>query len=467
MNAQCVAQQGIAKSSTDRRRYLIALFSGTLLVQASSFLAAGVYPGSPLLASMSENIEFSRSEPETSTLSEDLQGKAQHPDHSAQADVMAAKPKKVYRSYELQYGDTLSRIWSKNGASYQGAILAADSLRKAGVKLNSFQVGEKLDLLMTDTGEIRELRKRDGDGSLLELRGNLARGYRIKKTQPIFTTQERKVIGNITSSFSASAAKEKIPYPIIDALVDLFSSQVEFRRNIHPGDSYSVLFEEKVSEDGNIRVPGVILAASITSDGKMFAAIRHVGKDGEARYYDSNGEALGNYFLRYPLQFSRISSTFSTARFHPILKRSRPHNGIDFAAPIGTPVRAVADGVITVASYRGGNGKMVQIRHGSRWQTAYLHLSKISTQLRPGARVQRGDVIGNVGTTGLSTGPHLHFSLYDNGRYVDPLAVKLPKIQANEVIPPSYLEATLKMLKNSIHRAKLQFAGKRDEESPA
>jgi murein DD-endopeptidase MepM/ murein hydrolase activator NlpD len=221
-----------------------------------------------------------------------------------------------------------------------------------------------------------------------------------------------------------------------------------------------VHYEEKVSQDGAVRIPGAIQAASITSDGKMFVAIRHVGKDGKARYYNEKGEPLGSFFLRYPLQFTRISSTFSTARFHPVLKIRRPHNGVDFAAPIGTPVRSVADGVIAVAAYRGGSGKMVQIKHGSRWQTAYLHLSKIASHLRPGVRVSRGEVIGNVGTTGLSTGPHLHFSLYDNGRYVDPMNAKLPKMPAQEPIPTSYLEATLKMLKRSIERAKNEFLAK-------
>ncbi|RIK99743.1 MAG: hypothetical protein DCC75_14300 [Proteobacteria bacterium] len=195
----------------------------------------------------------------------------------------------------------------------------------------------------------------------------------------------------------------------------------------------------------------------MTADG-LLVAIRHYGRDGAAHYYDEAGKALGNYFLRYPLKFTRISSAFTHARFHPILKTTRAHNGVDFAAPIGTPVRAVADGVISEAGYNGGSGLMVKIKHGSRYSTAYLHLSKIASGIRSGTRVSRGQVIGGVGMTGLATGPHLHFSLYDGGRYVDPLRSKLPSLaDVVDSIPPQYLLAAVNAIRQKHHQVSMAF----------
>jgi murein DD-endopeptidase MepM/ murein hydrolase activator NlpD len=190
--------------------------------------------------------------------------------------------------------------------------------------------------------------------------------------------------------------------------------------------------------------PGIITSASLKTNGNLLVAVRHTNEKGESHYYDELGNPIGNYFLRYPLSFSRISSTFSYSRFHPVLKRARPHNGVDFAAPVGTPVRAVGDGIIEISGMRGAAGNMVKISHGNRWSTAYLHLHRISKDVRPGTRVSRGQVIGTVGSTGLSTGPHLHFSLYDRGRYVDPLKTNLPSM--SEGIKPlakEYLLAAL------------------------
>ncbi|MCB0334600.1 MAG: M23 family metallopeptidase, partial [Bdellovibrionales bacterium] len=176
------------------------------------------------------------------------------------------------------------------------------------------------------------------------------------------------------------------------------------------------------------------------------------------RYYDEAGESIGNYFLRYPVRFSRISSVFSTSRFHPILQRRKVHNGVDFAAPTGTPVRSVADGIVLSASYNRASGNMVKIRHTNKYSTAYLHLSRIAKGLRKGQRVKRGEVIGAVGSTGYATGPHLHYSLYENGRYVDPMKTKLPKMPEHvSPIPQDLLQATLAQVKGSLQQAQIAY----------
>jgi murein DD-endopeptidase MepM/ murein hydrolase activator NlpD len=156
------------------------------------------------------------------------------------------------------------------------------------------------------------------------------------------------------------------------------------------------------------------------------------------RYFDEKGEMPTKAFLRYPVQFTRISSVFSHARFHPVLQISRPHNGVDFAAPIGTPVRTVGDGVVLFAGWNKSGGNMIKIAHDSRYTTEYMHLSKISSNVRKGSRVTRGSVIGALGNTGLSSGPHLHFGLFDKGKYVDPMKAKViqsaPEIKAPKAV---------------------------------
>jgi murein DD-endopeptidase MepM/ murein hydrolase activator NlpD len=153
--------------------------------------------------------------------------------------------------------------------------------------------------------------------------------------------------------------------------------------------------------------------------------------DGKAAgYYDRLGRGIGRGFLRFPVAFTRVTSDFNTARFHPILKRTVPHYGVDFAAPVGTPVEAVADGRVLKAGWFGGNGRFVKIQHDDVYETSYSHLSRISEAVREGGLVKKGQVIGYVGSTGLATGPHLHFALYRDGKYVDPMKANLPRSQS-------------------------------------
>ncbi len=363
----------------------------------------------------------------------------------------------VKRSYTVVSGDTLTSIWSKNADNPKGGLLAAAALEERKIPLSLIRAGDELTLHLNSSGDIIYFEKALRDGEKLILEGDSGAGYRAKRLTARIIETERVASGIINRSFSTAATRAEVPYEIIDELVDLFASRVEFRRDLQPGDSFSIVYTERHLEDGQRISPGPIQAASLQNNGQMLAAVRHTGADNQARYYDEGGKPLGNYFLRYPLRFTRISSVFNKSRFHPILKSRRAHNGVDFAAPTGTPVRAVADGIVSVAGYKGGAGKMVKISHGSRWATAYLHLSQISSGITNGMRVKRGQVIGKVGMTGYATGPHLHYSLYDNGRYVDPLTVKLPSMPENaKPIPADILQAAVKRL-NRQHK-KLQYA---------
>lgn len=362
-------------------------------------------------------------------------------------------------TYTVKAGDTFTKIWVSQGGTTSGAIRAMKSIKSAGIEVPGIREKEKILLTLSESGDILKLQRKLKDGRILTLEGNSQEGYKASISKQNITEQERVASGTITRSFAAAAEDNSIPYSVVNDLVDLFSGRVEFNRAVHSGDSFTVIYSNRSNEQGEDLDPGPIRAASLKIDGKMLVAVRHVSKDGSVRYFDEKGEPLGNYFLRYPLQFTRISSVFATARFHPILGRSRPHNGVDFAAPIGTPVRAVADGVVISAGFSGEAGNLVKLQHGDRFSTAYLHLSRIGAGLHVGSRVTRGQTIGAVGMTGLATGPHLHFSLYDRGTYVNPLGIDLPRMPDHaEKIPHNYLQMVVAELSQQHEKVQLAYA---------
>lgn len=205
------------------------------------------------------------------------------------------------------------------------------------------------------------------------------------------------------------------------ALAEVFAWQVDFHRDLQPGDTVKAVFVRQECE-GEVLGYGPVLAAMLTNRGKEYKAFRFV-HDGKAGYYDELGRPLKRQFLRSPLPYSRVTSGFSFSRRHPILGRRLPHFGVDYAAPEGTPVRATADGVVSFVGWKGGGGKTVEVRHASGYVTAYLHLSRFAPGLSAGRRVSQGEVIGYVGSTGLATGPHLDYRVTQNGRYLNPARI--------------------------------------------
>jgi len=216
-------------------------------------------------------------------------------------------------------------------------------------------------------------------------------------------------------------------------LAEIFGGEVDFNVDLQPGDRIDVLFE-RAMRDGEFVGYGDIKAAVLVADGRHLTAIRSVGPDGESGWFDEQGRSLRRQFLQSPLPFEpRVTSRFSYRRLHPVLGRERAHLGVDYGAPIGTAVRAVAAGVVEIAGWSGEAGRMIRIRHSGGYETAYLHLSSFSPGVRPGARVSQGDLIGRVGASGTVTGPHLDFRIIRNGTYVNPL-VELKKMPKGEPI---------------------------------
>jgi len=206
-------------------------------------------------------------------------------------------------------------------------------------------------------------------------------------------------------------------------LADVYAWQVDFTRDIQPGDRFQVVFERLISDDGEVRF-GRVLASDLTMSGKSLTAFRYEG-EGHPAFYDADGNSLRRAFLRAPVQFRRISSSFARARFHPVLGLTRRHEGTDYAAAPGTPVMAAGDGVVVRAGWAGGYGNLIEIRHRSGITTRYGHLRGFARGVRSGARVQQGQTIGYVGSTGLATGPHLHYEFRVNGVAKDSRRVEL------------------------------------------
>jgi murein DD-endopeptidase MepM/ murein hydrolase activator NlpD len=249
--------------------------------------------------------------------------------------------------------------------------------------------------------------------------------FRAEKVEIPFERKVGSVGGVIETSLYDSLGNGGESAQLAYAVADIFSWDIDFTTDLQPGDSFRVAVEE-LWLDGRFQRYGNVLAAEFINDGTTYRAFRYE-INGNYGYFDDNGNSLRKAFLKAPLNFRRISSGFSRSRLHPILKIRRPHLGVDYVAPAGTPVSALGDGTVRFAAWKGANGRLVVLSHSRGYKTYYGHLSRIARGIRTGARVRQGDVIGYVGATGRATGPHLHFQVAQNGRVLNPHSMKLPR----------------------------------------
>jgi len=236
-------------------------------------------------------------------------------------------------------------------------------------------------------------------------------------------TRKRQTASGVITSSLWNAIKESNISPLLAVeLADIYAWSIDFF-GIQKGDSFTVIYDEDFVNGESIGL-GKIYSASFTQGGTVFYAIRFTQEDGDS-FFDEKGNSLRKAFLKAPLKFSRISSRFSNNRMHPVLRIVRPHHGVDYAAAKGTPVVSIGDGVVLQKAYQAaGGGNFLKIRHNSVYMTSYMHLSKFAVGLKTGMRVKQGEVIGYVGSTGLSSGPHLDFRVFMSGTAVDPLLIK-------------------------------------------
>lgn len=246
--------------------------------------------------------------------------------------------------------------------------------------------------------------------------------------EAVIDTQTAAYAGIVTTTLWNSATIAGMDPNLIHKLAEVFAWQIDFNREVQEGDRWRLTVERRYVQGKAIGF-GDIIAAEYENDGQVYTAVRHIDQNQRAHYFAPDGSSLRRMFLKSPLKYGRITSGFSSRRFHPVLKVVKPHLGVDYGAPIGTPVMAVGDGVITLVGARGGSGNMIEIKHNSIYRTAYKHLSRFAAGMNIGSRVQMGQIIGYVGATGLATGPHLHFELAEGGKVRDPQGLKFPRAE--------------------------------------
>ncbi len=265
----------------------------------------------------------------------------------------------------------------------------------------------------------------DADQRLHLHRNAKQRDWHAEVTQRLVSVRQRIATGVIRGSLFASAERAGMDQRTTMNLVDIFAWDIDFARDMRSGDSFKVIYEERFDDNGRV-LGSSILAARFVNQGRTFEAVRYQQKNGQVNYFTPDGKSLRKAYLKAPVKFSRISSRFTLRRKHPILGYTRAHRGVDYAAPMGTPIHAIGDGRIIFKGWKGGYGRFILIRHTNRLHaTAYGHMSRYA-HVKRGQFVKQGQIIGYVGMSGLATGPHLHFEFRVRGRAVNPLTIKHP-----------------------------------------
>ncbi len=267
--------------------------------------------------------------------------------------------------------------------------------------------------------------KNSADSSVVIEKDQTDSEWTASKLQLPVTTVQKTFNGTVSSSLWESAEVAGMDPSLISKLTEVFAWQIDFNRAVKRGDRWRLTVEQKMVNADAIGW-GPIQVAEYENGGQLYTGVRFPQTGDTGAYYATNGQSLKRMFLKSPIKFGRITSGFSQSRFHPILNVNRPHNGVDYGAPRGTPVLSVGKGRIVTMGFNRSNGRMIKVRHNGIYATAYLHLHSFAPSLRVGSEVEQGQLIETVGSTGLATGPHLHFSFYENGVYVDPMGIKFP-----------------------------------------
>lgn len=327
-------------------------------------------------------------------------------------------------SVSVGNGDSLYSIFKSNGfplAELAAIVKASKDTRR----LTRLVPGQRLDFHLTADNRVSKLVHYLDDTRTLHVDRN-GSGYDSKLVHVPLDSHMATAAGTIDASLFVAGQRAGLSNKIIMQLVEIFGWDVDFALDIRAGDRFAVVYEE-LYKNGEKLKDGNILAAVFTNQGKTTRIVRYQYSDGRSAYFTPEGVSIRKAFLRTPVEYTRISSRFSRSRKHPRLNRFRAHRGVDYAGPRGTPVKAAGDGKVDYIGYKGGYGKTIVLRHGATYTTLYAHMSRYARGLRRGQRVSQGQIIGYIGSTGLSTGPHLHYEFRVRGVHRNPLSVKLPR----------------------------------------
>ena len=350
------------------------------------------------------------------------------------------KPKYQNIEYKIEYGDTLVKILNNLSVDEKDVNKVVTLLKKTKTK-NLIQ-NQVLKITLENNGNLKGISSiliPVSKSRKLEIYKSLENNTFVKKE--IITNLEKKIVlkeGIIKSSLYSSATKENIDPNVIIEFARLYGFQVDFQRDIQKNDSFQIIYEVFVDENGKIFENGNIIYANLILRGQ-YNQLYYFQKKNFIGHYDENGKSIKKALMKTPINGARLSSSFGM-RKHPILGYNKMHKGTDFAAPEGTPIMASGDGVITKAGWCGGGGNCVKIKHNKTYQTIYAHMKNFSNLAIPGNRIKQGQIIGYVGSTGMSTGPHLHYEVIENGKKINSQLLKLPPGKSLEGNNRKYFE---------------------------
>ena len=332
------------------------------------------------------------------------------------------------KSISVSSGDTLIELLVKGGMERINANSVITELKKV-FNPRLLRKGQEITLAfeISDNG--------DYIFHSLSIRLDMTKEIRVtRSSEDSFTSKEIlykldakpvRSAAEISSSLYDAAIEAGMPVEVLIQMIRAYSYDVDFQRDIRPGDKFEALYEKMYDGNGNFVEGGSILYTLLKTNGRTMPIYRYKTTDGEVDFYDENGKSVRKTLMVTPVNGARLSSGYGMRR-HPILGYSRMHKGLDFAAPIGTPIMAAGDGVVEYAGRKGGYGKYIRIRHANHYMTAYGHMRRFASGIRKGVRVKQGETIGYVGSTGLSTGPHLHYEILHNGKSINPSSVRTP-----------------------------------------
>jgi murein DD-endopeptidase MepM/ murein hydrolase activator NlpD len=331
-----------------------------------------------------------------------------------------------WREEGIQRGDTIGGVLARLSVADPAAqnFLRTDARAR---QLYQLKPGKSVRVKIDEDGHLLALSYLTPSGDLLAVRRSNG-DFIASSGVPQAALRLELRAGEIRSSLFAAADAVGLPDAITSQMAEIFSGEVDFLHDMRRGDRFSVVYEMR-EIDGQPAGAGKVVAAEFVTRGAAHRAFLWRGADGSESYFAEDGKSLRKAFLRSPLEFTRITSGFSLARFHPFMQTWRAHRGVDFAAPSGTPVRAAGDGKVAVAGWQNGYGNVVILQHAGVFSTVYAHLSRFGAGIKPGSHVAQGELIGYVGQTGWATGPHLHYEFRVNNEQRDPLTIGLPNAQ--------------------------------------
>ncbi|WP_435104470.1 OapA family protein [Arhodomonas sp. AD133] len=340
-----------------------------------------------------------------------------------------------WQTFEVRDGDSLATVFARAELTPRDVYDVVNAGDPANALTRIFP-GDELALRMSSDGELQAVRYAISETKTLFVRRG-EEGYEPEVITNPLDTRRASTQGTITSSLYGAALGAGLDDRQIMQLAHIFGWDIDFALDLRKGDQFRVVYEELYRNGEKVR-NGDILAAEFVNRGERFRAVRFTFPDGDAEYFTPEGKSMRKAFLRTPVNFTRVSSEFNPERLHPVLGYKRPHMGTDYAAPPGTPIKAAGDGKVIHAGRKGGYGNVVIIRHGSRYSTLYGHMKGFRRGISTGDRVKQGEVIGYVGSSGLATGPHLHYEFRIDGKHRNPRTVELPEA---EPIPAEYRQA--------------------------